>query len=320
MTKKEAMEKYLIPIPENFENYNKEEFREFDNMYLKSFYTTFYDPDFKNDNLNLKKEKVAIVLGGQAGAGKSSLVADAKRKFKDAGRRLVVIDDDEYRKFYPYAQEILKDCPESYTDITATATNIITPKILKFASENGYNFVFDGTMKNTRIVETMKTWNDYNIYVNIMATCGERSLISTAIRNAILRKTKNEGRLVDQKIHWDMYEGLPKTLDYIEKEENGLVKEIKIYTRSTNPLYPKEEYSSNKKNGKTSTEKLNDLRKIDQINFFENAAKEDIEYLEELIINLSPKEIEEARNIISFIKEEKNKMYEKEKKSEEQIR
>ena len=32
MTKKEAIEKYSIPIPSDFNNYNKEEFREFEKM------------------------------------------------------------------------------------------------------------------------------------------------------------------------------------------------------------------------------------------------------------------------------------------------
>ena len=306
MTKKEAIEKYSIPIPSDFNNYNKEEFREFDNMYLESFYSTFYEPDLKKMNVKNSEEKVAIVLGGQAGAGKSSLVADAKRKFKDTGRRIVIIDDDEYRKFYPYAKEILENCPESYTEITATATNIITPKILKFASENGYNFLFDGTMKNTRIVNTMKTWKDYNIYVHVMATCGERSLISTAIRHGELRETKNEGRLVDQKAHWDMYEGLPKTLNYIEKEEPDLVKEIKIFTRTSNPLYPREEYSSLNAKGKTSREELERLREEDRKKFFESAITDDIECLKGLIVNLSQREKEEAEKIINFIQNRKN--------------
>lgn len=319
MKKKEAIEKYLIPIPEDFNNYNKEEFREFDNMYLKSFYSTFYEPDLKKINTSASKDKVAIVLGGQAGAGKSSLVADAKRKFKDTGRRIVVIDDDEYRKFYPYAQEILDNCPESYTDITATATNIITPKILKFAAENGYNFVFDGTMKNNRIVNTMKTWEDYNIYVHVMATCGERSLISTAIRNGELRETRNEGRLVDQKAHWDMYEGLPKTLDYIENEEQGLVKEIKIFTRSNNPLYPREEYSSLNAKGRTSRQELESLRKKDRQEFFKTSVKDDIECLKGLIVNLSPKEREESEKIITLIEERKS-LGDVSDNSDEQIR
>lgn len=217
MKKNKLPEKFLIPIPDDIENYDKEKFHEFDNMHLKSFYTTFYSPDTTMPSAISKntEKKFSIVLGGQAGAGKSSLVAEAKRKFKEQGRRIVVIDDDEYRKFYPYREQILEEVPELYTDITATATNAITPKILKFAADNGYNFIFDGTMKNTRIVHTMKTWgNDYNIDVNVMAVCGERSLISTAIRNAELREQNNEGRLVDQKVHWEMYEGLPKTLKY----------------------------------------------------------------------------------------------------------
>ena len=174
-------------------------------------------------------------------------------------------------------------------------------------------------MKNTRIVNTMKTWNDYEIYVHIMATCGERSLISTAIRNGELRETMNEGRLVDQRNHWDMYNGLPMTLDYIEKEEPGLVKEIKIFTRSNNPLYPREEYSSLNAEGKTSREKLEDLRKEDRKDFFKSAAKDDIECLKRLIVNLSSKEKEEAEKIMTFI-EERKKLGDVSNNNDEQVR
>lgn len=309
MTKKEAMDRYSIPIPVDFNNYNKEEYIEFDKMFLESFYTTFYDYDNANlEGNNITKDnKIAIVLGGQAGAGKSSLVADANRKFKDEGRRIVVIDDDAYRKFYPYSQDIIKNCPEYYTDITATATNIITPKILKFASENGYNFIFDGTMKNTRIVNTMKTWKDYDIYVHIMAACGERSLISTAMRNALLRKNGNEGRLVEQKNHWDMYNGVPETLEYIKESEPNLVKGIKIFTRGTNPLCPIVKYSSLRID-ENSRKILEELRLKDRNQFFESAAKDDIECLKGLITNLSEKEKREAESIIAFIEVQMNKV------------
>lgn len=135
---------------------------------------------------------------------------------------------------------------------------------------------------------------------------GERSLISTAIRNGELRETRNEGRLVDQKVHWDMYEGLPKTLDYIENEEQGLVKEIKIFTRSNNPLYPREEYSSLNTNERISRQKLESLRQKDRREFFKTSVKDDIECLKGLIVNLSPKEREEAEKIITFIEERKS--------------
>lgn len=42
MNLEEAMKKYGIPIPEDTENYDKEIYKKFDNMYLRSFYNTFY--------------------------------------------------------------------------------------------------------------------------------------------------------------------------------------------------------------------------------------------------------------------------------------
>ena len=92
---------HAIPIPEDIDHYDKEKFREFDNMYLESFYYTFYSKEAMPPKESGKNgPKVAVVLGGQAGAGKSSLVADTKREFQDAGRRIVLIDDDQYRKLY----------------------------------------------------------------------------------------------------------------------------------------------------------------------------------------------------------------------------
>lgn len=304
MTKKEAMERYSILIPEDFNDYDKEKFREFDNMYLQSFYSTFFEPDLRRSPKSQNGANVAIVLGGQAGAGKSSIVAEVKRKFKDIGRRIVVIDDDCYRKFYPYSQEILENCPEYYTEITATATTVITPKILKFASESGYNFIFDGTMKNTRIINTMKTWENYDIYVCVMATCGERSLLSTAIRNAELRNSGNEGRLVEQENHWEMYHGVPDTLRHIEQDEPELVKQITIFSRTNNPLYPREVYSSKYNNEKASN-MLEILREKDREEFFKYSIKDDIEYLKRIIGNLSDKEKMEAQKVITELENSK---------------
>ena len=142
MTLEEAMNKYGIPIPENIYEYDKEIYREFDVMYLQSFYNTFYSKENITAQPHDYRNKVAVVLGGQTGAGKSSLVSATKREFKNAGRRIILIDDDQYRRLYPHSKEILANCPEFYTKITATATNKITPKILQFASDNGYNFIY----------------------------------------------------------------------------------------------------------------------------------------------------------------------------------
>lgn len=299
MNLEEAMKKYGIPIPEDTENYDKEIYKKFDNMYLRSFYNTFYsEENDKADSSNGDRIKTAVVLGGQTGAGKSSLVAETMREFEDVGKRIVLVDDDQYRRFYPYSEEILEECPEHYTQITATATNVITPRILRFASDNGYNFIFDGTMKNTRIIDTMRTWGeDYSIIAKVMATSGLRSLMSISIRNAEMRRMNKGGRFITQQAHDATYVGIPETLRILEDSE--LSDEIRIYTRSNNPLYPIERFSS-LRNSMSSAEKLEELRALDEAEYLDKC-EEDISYLRRLVKNLSKREKDEAEKIIALV-------------------
>ena len=298
MTLTEALKKYGIPIPENIYDYDKEKYNEFDNMYLESFYQTFYTSAKNNKRISDRK-KMAVVLGGQAGAGKSALVAETKREFERNGRRIVLIDDDSYRKLYPYGEEILKECPEHYTNVTATATKYITPKILKFASDNGYNFIFDGTMKNPRIVETMKTWKDYSIQAKVMATCRLQSLMGIAIRNGELRRLGKEGRYISVQTHDETYEGIPNTLRLLETTK--LASEIKIYSRGADPIYPVEKFSSLREPNISSGDRLIQLRKEDEKEFLKNV-EPDLQYLKSLSKDLSDEERKTADEIIELIR------------------
>ena len=309
----EAMKRYGIPIPENIFEYDKEKYREFDNMYLESFYNTFYSKDNivqKQEDSN-KKSCIAVVLGGQVGAGKSSLVSETKMQFRNLGRRIILIDDDQYRSLYPYKKEILQDCPEFFTKITATATSKITPKILKFAAENGYNFIFDGTMKNRRIIETMKTWEGYQIQVKIMAASRLRSLLSIALRNGELR-ARGEGRFITNEAHDETYSGIPETLNYLQSI--GLASEIKIYSRGNNPQFPIEQFSTSNESNVSIGEQLEKLRKKDEEQFLKEAPQ-NIEYLKSLIVNLSEDEKNEAYKSIEMIENAMDKRgYEGEEK------
>lgn len=300
MTLEEAMQKFGIPIPENIYDYDKEKYHKFDNMYLQCFYSTFYTTSKNGTMDNTSGKKVAVVLGGQTGAGKGSLSVETKREFDSQGRRIIIIDDDSFRKLYPDGQEILKKCPEHYTKITATATGVITPKILKFASDNGYNFIFDGTMKNPRIIETMKGWKGYDIYVKVMATSMSRSLLSTAIRNGELRRIGEEGRYISIEGHDETYHGIPDTLNYLES--TGLAEEIMVYTRGVDPFYPKKQYSSKENKQEHSYEVLKRLRDEDEKLFLTEADK-DLGYLESLSLDLSETERAEAERIINLIRD-----------------
>ena len=99
MNMDEAIGKYGIHVPTDLEFYSQEykdffekrrrspeltekfsKYEEFNKMYIKSFYATFY-----SSQRDLQKEKItianseAVILGGQAGAGKSRTSFSCKK-------------------------------------------------------------------------------------------------------------------------------------------------------------------------------------------------------------------------------------------------
>lgn len=246
MDLKEALSKYSIDVPSDEEFYSKEyqeyfskrnleyeekfkKYEAFHEMYTKSFYTTFYIPRKQQDEKPLSiADSKAVVLGGQTGAGKSGLVSVAKREAHEQGREIFLIDDDMYRKFYPKGDEILKECPEFYIKITAIGSSSVTPKLLKYASDNKLNFIFDGTMKNPRIINTAQTWDNYDINWKIMATSRYESLLSIFERNRELEK-KGLNRFINVPEHDETYYGIEKSLAYLESLGN--MGKIQVYKR-----------------------------------------------------------------------------------------
>ena len=204
-------------------NPNFEIYREFDEIYKKSFLLTFGN----NIEQTKNRKRKAVVLGGQAGAGKANLAILANVEAQSNNHSYYLIDDDQYRKFYPRHDEIIEKCLEHSTVLTAIGSGNVTPKIMKYASDNGLNFIFDGTMKNTRILETAKKWEDYDITFKVMATSRMESLISIFERNVYLRK-EGLGRPVTIDLHDEMYYGLENTIRTMENNGNY---NIEIYMR-----------------------------------------------------------------------------------------
>lgn len=77
------------------------------------------------------------------------------------------------------ANKINREVPEYFVPISATGSNPVTPLVMQEAVDRGYNFVFDGTMKNRRILDTMKTWpENYQKIVKVIATSDIESLLN----------------------------------------------------------------------------------------------------------------------------------------------
>ncbi len=224
----------------------------FKNMYDKAWISTFTSEEAIGKKVAIKKpakgNPIAVFIGGQIGAGKSNLILLSAGELRALGEDYVVIDDDQYRKFYPNSEILARDYPTYYTDITAMGSGIITPQIMQEAVNQRYNFIFEGTMKNTRILETMKRMpKDIRKIVRVMAASYEEGLLSAFERNEELIRLGYTSRFIKVPEYSKTYDGVVDTVNQIEK--SGVVERVEVYRRgSGDSRIPIKVYDSKSKN------------------------------------------------------------------------
>lgn len=214
-------------------------------------------------NAKVYKNPIAIIVGGQTGAGKGGIDVYSKKEFKKQELDSIVIDVDCYRMLHPRAEEIVKKYPTWYNDITAQETSPIAQALLQETIEKGYNFIFEGTMKSTEILDTMKKMpKNYNKIVRVIATSPKESLLTAFERNEEQVNAVGYGRFTNVDVHDFSYEGVANTLKTIE--ESKVPDRIQIFTRGKDIVTPELVYDSNREKNEYNTayESLIAYRKI----------------------------------------------------------
>ena len=186
---------------------------------------------------------IAVIIGGQTGAGKSGIISYSQKMFEDGN--VIIINSDEIKPFHPKSEEIAKKYPELYTKITDQESNTWTSQLFEDARNEGYNIIFEGTMKNTRvadeaIVELLK--RNYTVIVRGLAVCDLESRLSIHERYEAQVATKGWGRLVVPEHHNQTYEGMPNTIQYIE--EQGRYDILELFRRGKTPDSPELIYAA----------------------------------------------------------------------------
>lgn len=175
---------------------------------------------------------IAIIVGGQTGAGKGLLISNGKKQFEDDN--VIIINSDEFKPFHPKASEIAEKYSTYFTKVTDQETNTWTSNLFDEAIQNKYNIIFEGTMKNTRIISTIQKLqeNGYKVIVKALAVPFPDSLTAIHERYEEQLQTKGWGRLVTIEHHDESYNGMPKTINEIEKQE--VFDELDIYSKDFN--------------------------------------------------------------------------------------
>ena len=187
---------------------------ELDDMYIRT-----RDSIFAGKRPETKHAPIAMVMGGQPGAGKSGLVMKTRQDFRNMGRDVIVLDVDAYRGFFKNAAALAQEYPEYYSDITDVATGYVMKRLLEEATiPNGYNFIFEGTLATPQIIETIRRFGpQYDIRARVIGVSKIESTLSIFERYLEMKKRIGVGRLTTIAAHDKRYDGFTTTALTLEK-------------------------------------------------------------------------------------------------------
>lgn len=208
------------------------------------------------------KNPLAIVVGGQPGAGKTALINYTKQISNE--RDFIVIDNDFFRSFHPKAEEIKQFFPEFFTQATDQLGMGITSSIINYFVENNYDLIFHQTLKNQRIGDdAISKFKDfgYTVGVRVFAVPFYESSMSQIERYLGQAEKLGYCRYATAEGHTTAYLGLPNTVEYLEN--NSLYDFIEVFKRSSNIAKPITVYTNF--NEKTKDKTLSCLSNCSQV-------------------------------------------------------
>lgn len=221
---KNEIEAKLIELKEKYKLSNKEHFKIFQE--IKKYYLT---------NVTSEDRPIAVIVGAQPGSGKGSLIGYSKNQF-DNPNNVVIITTDDYKPFHPKASEIAQKYPTYYSAIVEVDSSKWTSQMLQETIDNKYNFIFEATFKNDRVIETLKKLKEkgYNVIVRGLAVSYIESLLSAFERYEKQIEIRSWGRFFNPLEYNYTYENIPNTLENIENSECFDLLEIYIRGESIN--------------------------------------------------------------------------------------
>lgn len=181
----------------------------------------------------------AILLGGQSGAGKTTLhnVFLAQQQ-----GNAIVVNGDDYRSVHPRFHQIAAQYGIDSPAHTAAWAGRMVEAVVDALSVMGYNLIIKGTLRTSEVplkTATLLRSRGYGVSLALMAVKPEISLVSCQLRYEQMRLAGMEPRAVNPAHHRNIVEGIVSNLKTLE--ESGLFDAVALYDRSERRLFCSEE-------------------------------------------------------------------------------
>ena len=217
--------------------------------------------------VNKNIQPLAILIGGQPGAGKTTLTEAAMKDYPN----MIVIDGDIIRNYHPNLKEIKKIYGVNYPKYTQPFVNQVVERLINDLSKEKYNLIIEGTLRDINIpLKTANLLKDkgYEVDLLIIATDKETSWKNTLKRGKSQEKMNLIPRYVDKNHHDNIVCSLPETIKKLS--DNEVFDEITIMNRNQGIIYDKnsmpsrdiKEFMELCLNGKNPLEANDDVNKV----------------------------------------------------------
>lgn len=199
------------------------------------------------------EKPLAVVLGGQPGAGKSNVYTHYEDVLSNS---IVGIDCDAFREHHPYYVQIYEDCKKNGGNPSAITNDFvyaISDRLVAELSEERYNMVIESTLRSPDVAKNFveKVWDDgvdfrlkekgYEVHLAVVGTHkdisrqGTKDRYEHQLRDYESGISKKPPRAVPEDFHDMVVDSICDSLRDVY--ESGLMDEIKIFGRSGDCFY-----------------------------------------------------------------------------------
>ena len=185
------------------------------------------------------KQPVAILLGGQSGAGKTTIHRIKQKEFQG---NIVIIDGDSFRSQHPHYLELQQEYGKDSVEYTKDFAGKMVESLVRELSHLGYNLLIEGTLRTIDVpkkaAQLLKN-KGYEVQLAIIATKPELSYLSTLIRyEELYAINPNQARATPKEHHDGIVENLVDNLKELESDK--FFDQIQIYQRDRTCIYDSE--------------------------------------------------------------------------------
>ena len=186
------------------------------------------------------EQPVAIIFGGQPGAGKSAAIKDAMDELASRGGAVQIVGDN-LRCYHPHHSQLMRRDDKTAAFYTDRDTGRWVEKAIAEAKARRVNIVIEGTMRDgDKVAATMEGLREagYEIDARALAVSSRMSEQGIMQRYEYQRADRGAGRMTTPEAHRAAFDGMLRTLERIEAGK--LADRVTIYRRGDEVIYSNE--------------------------------------------------------------------------------